>query len=383
VSTATAYLIGEPAVNPEKWGCGEMNHATPPNTVAGQIGPKQRRGPFLAMPKAALTSPAWRKLTAAQKDCYLAIASFADAEWRAWPSLATIARVAGVTERCTSKSVARLVEVGLLQRQSGGGRGRSNTYRMVADPPPGNPERTCSRFTGPETLNAKALNPEQRDINPEQACSGEQHNRTEKTTARNADAVDVPDSDQETDALKATIRAAGVQGRNAGRCADQLLKLTTALVAMSFVRNLVKRAAAARNPGGFIVDAILNNPDLPHDLTELEDQLQADRHRRQQLEQDQADRQRQQQQAEQDRQEHEDRQAQAKQQLEAMTRQEQLELRRLVLDQVNDATRNLLARKDPVKHPGLRPLVLQFMLEHNGTLADALLRTGKARKEVH
>lgn len=58
-----------------------------------------------------------------------------DAGFEAWPSLTTIAEKAGVDRRTVSRSLARLVDLGELERVTHGGRqgvgGASNSYRVL------------------------------------------------------------------------------------------------------------------------------------------------------------------------------------------------------------------------------------------------------------
>jgi len=71
-----------------------------------------------------------------------------------WPSVATLARETGLTERSVFACTGRLAELGLLTIKPGGGRGHGRLYELC-----GNPER---RFTlsSHETLNAGSRNPE-------------------------------------------------------------------------------------------------------------------------------------------------------------------------------------------------------------------------------
>lgn len=77
-----------------------------------------------------------------------------------WPSYDTLATITGLTRRATIKATRRLVRLGLIRIDRGGGRGVSNHYRIVEAVGNGEPAFTvCSpkRCTGdPETVNAGA-----------------------------------------------------------------------------------------------------------------------------------------------------------------------------------------------------------------------------------
>lgn len=57
-----------------------------------------------------------------------------DEEWECWPSLERIAVKALVSVRTVQRSIATLVELGELEVAPGGGRGRSNRYRLTGKP---------------------------------------------------------------------------------------------------------------------------------------------------------------------------------------------------------------------------------------------------------
>ena len=60
----------------------------------------------------------------------LALAIHANDELECWPSVPTIAREAGISERQTYRAIAGLEGRGLIDRKSGGGRRKANTYRL-------------------------------------------------------------------------------------------------------------------------------------------------------------------------------------------------------------------------------------------------------------
>jgi hypothetical protein len=78
-----------------------------------------------------MNSKAWRALSAAQLRIYIAIASHKGKSGRCFPGIKRLAILAQVTERTAQAAVTKLCEVGLLHRQSGGGRKKRNHYRLI------------------------------------------------------------------------------------------------------------------------------------------------------------------------------------------------------------------------------------------------------------
>jgi DNA-binding transcriptional MocR family regulator len=64
----------------------------------------------------------------------LVVANHANDEWRAWPSVRTIAREARVSTNTVGKAIRRLVALGELELERQGDRRRSSTYRMTRAP---------------------------------------------------------------------------------------------------------------------------------------------------------------------------------------------------------------------------------------------------------
>jgi hypothetical protein len=64
----------------------------------------------------------------------LALADYADADGLCWPSMATLAAKARLSERMVARHVERLMEAGEVDLERGGGRGRSNRYRITLTP---------------------------------------------------------------------------------------------------------------------------------------------------------------------------------------------------------------------------------------------------------
>lgn len=118
----------------------------------------------------------------AQRLVLLAIADHAnDDGLDAFPSLARLARKTGMTERGVHKAIQALCLLGELQVTAGGGRGRSNRYRVVMldyetlnDVPSsdGNPERDSrneilgTTFHERDSMNTATENPEPRSTEP-------------------------------------------------------------------------------------------------------------------------------------------------------------------------------------------------------------------------
>lgn len=64
----------------------------------------------------------------------LALADRADDDGRAWPSVDDLAERTKLSPRAVQKAIANLVEIGELEVENGGGRHRSNRYRIVPKP---------------------------------------------------------------------------------------------------------------------------------------------------------------------------------------------------------------------------------------------------------
>src|SRR4051794_21634860 len=64
----------------------------------------------------------------------LALADRADDNGLAWPSIDDLAERTRLTPRAVQKGIAKLVEIGELDVENGGGRHRSNRYRITPKP---------------------------------------------------------------------------------------------------------------------------------------------------------------------------------------------------------------------------------------------------------
>lgn len=61
----------------------------------------------------------------------LSLASHADSSWCCFPSIPALARESRMSERQVYRCLTNLERLGELERASGGGRGRRNTYRIA------------------------------------------------------------------------------------------------------------------------------------------------------------------------------------------------------------------------------------------------------------
>ena len=87
----------------------------------------------------------------AQRLVLLAVADHAnDDGLDAFPSLARLARKTGMTERGVHKAIGALVALGELQVTAGGGRGRSNRYRVLMVDRPQTPNVVPALVGNPE-----------------------------------------------------------------------------------------------------------------------------------------------------------------------------------------------------------------------------------------
>ncbi len=102
--------------------------------------------------------------------CLLAIADNADDFGYAWPSVSLIAKKAAMSERGAQKCIKKLVEMGLITVESGGGRNKTNAYQITTNGIGPNAEHQNPEQNSPNTVHPlRAINPEQSDINPEQS----------------------------------------------------------------------------------------------------------------------------------------------------------------------------------------------------------------------
>jgi len=140
----------------------------------------------------------------------LALADYANDHGECWPSVRTLAARMGLCERTIYKLISRAVRAGYITVVSGGGKGRSNRYRLMLEVIAGeheaqatNPERAdrvsggqtlnaqtgftspnpehSDRVCSPQTLNAGTPNPERSDTQTLNACAGKPSNINRQT----------------------------------------------------------------------------------------------------------------------------------------------------------------------------------------------------------
>lgn len=76
-----------------------------------------------------------------------------------WPSIATLSKATGATDRCVQQNLAKLVKLGVVEITGGGGRHKVNTYRLI-------PHALARRSGNPEPKTLFPQNPEPGSANP-------------------------------------------------------------------------------------------------------------------------------------------------------------------------------------------------------------------------
>lgn len=121
-------------------------------------------------------SGTWARLSGGAKAVYVVLAKHSDARWLSWPSLPTIAKLAGTHPRHAIRAVNELEAEGLLTRRRGGGR-LSTLYELrdVAATP-------SLPFPNPDSVREKSavtrarLQPSRRrDCSPDTGATGTRH----------------------------------------------------------------------------------------------------------------------------------------------------------------------------------------------------------------
>lgn len=102
----------------------------------------------------------------------LALADRADDQGLAWPSIEDLAERSRLSPRAVQKAIATLVDIGELEVDGGGGRHRSNRYRIVPKPRTSDgvtdsKPRTFDGVSGGETPNFATETPNSATRNPE------------------------------------------------------------------------------------------------------------------------------------------------------------------------------------------------------------------------
>ena len=113
------------------------------------------------------------KTKGAQRLILVVIAEHADKNGLAWPSVQTIARLANCSERFVHTTIAKL-KSGELIIERGGGRGRSNRYRIPLEK-----VNSGSAITEAERVNSDAIKGE-----PQITRTIKNHHRTTNTRSR-------------------------------------------------------------------------------------------------------------------------------------------------------------------------------------------------------
>ena len=113
------------------------------------------------------------KTKGAQRLILLVIAEHADRSGIAWPSVETIARLANCSGRFVKRTIAKL-DAGELVLERGGGRGRSNRYRIPL-------ERVNS---GSPITNVERVNSETERVNSDAQKGEPRFTRTTKNHQR-------------------------------------------------------------------------------------------------------------------------------------------------------------------------------------------------------
>jgi MarR-like DNA-binding transcriptional regulator SgrR of sgrS sRNA len=114
------------------------------------------------------------KTKGAQRLILLVIAEHADSTGIAWPSVETIARLANCSERFVKRTIKKL-DSGELVLERGGGRGRSNRYRIPLER-----VNSGSPITDPERVNSgtKRVNSDAQKGEPQFTRTTKNHQRT-------------------------------------------------------------------------------------------------------------------------------------------------------------------------------------------------------------
>lgn len=93
-------------------------------------GPDPKRG-FGRIPRAAVTDPEFARLTGAAAKCYVVLAQHDGPNTTAWPSVRTIARLAGLTRNGVQKALRQLEKAGFVHRRTPGGRKSAAEYKAA------------------------------------------------------------------------------------------------------------------------------------------------------------------------------------------------------------------------------------------------------------
>ncbi len=95
----------------------------------------RQREPFGKLPVRILECGGLASMTKrSELAVYVAIALHVDGStWSAYPSVATIMRLTGASERTVQRAIHALADRGLVQVHAGGGRGLTNTFTLATN----------------------------------------------------------------------------------------------------------------------------------------------------------------------------------------------------------------------------------------------------------
>jgi hypothetical protein len=92
------------------------------------------------LPIAVIDSGGLARLTEGPVKVYVILCRYAKAKTlHAWPSLATVAHLAGISDRAVRKALRVLERAGLIVTRRGIGRSHTSVYKLVENPDPPNP----------------------------------------------------------------------------------------------------------------------------------------------------------------------------------------------------------------------------------------------------
>jgi len=160
----------------------------------------------------------------------LALADRADDNGLAWPSVDDLAERTRLTPRAVRKCVGELVSLGELEVENGGGRHRSNRYRII--PKPGTLDRvtdgkpgTLDRVSARETLNSatQTLNFETETLN------SATRNPVQSSPEPSVEPSREPSGNHHTHPATREDRLPAVRGVEESRYPDEIVRLQDAM----------------------------------------------------------------------------------------------------------------------------------------------------------
>jgi hypothetical protein len=222
---------------------------------------------YAIIPVGVHDSPAWAMLTKSELNVYIALARHASGEidgnrGNCYPRMERIALYAKTTVRTAGKATRRLCDLGLIERDIGGGRSYTNNYILL------NPVRfagvcqsTSGTKTHDETLSADAQNPVRQSTNPvqqgietlSQRTAEHTSEQTKEHTTNKPAALPIGGGDQSEGRAESGASARDVLER-LGAKPSSLGKLPEGLTADRVVREFLGiDPLKAKNPIGLLV----------------------------------------------------------------------------------------------------------------------------------